>query len=462
MRTNPLVNTDSYKISHEYQYPPLTTDIFSYFESRGGWFENTVFFGIQYWIKNFLNDKITVEDVKEADEFYKLHQVPFNTDGFMKIAIKHKGYFPVKIRSVKEGSIIPVKNALVTIESTDPELFWVVSFLETSLVRLWYSINVASLSFEIKKVIWSYLQKTSDDPKSEIDFKLWDFGSRGSSSRETAAIGGAANLVNFRGSDTIDGIWLLRNYYNSPCAATSIPAMEHSSVTSWGKENETLAYQNMLNKFAKPGSVIACVSDSYNIYNAIEHIWGEQLKEQVIKSGATVVIRLDSGDPKTVVVNSLKLLESKFGCTINTKGYKVLNNVRILQGDGVNLDSIKEILEAMTVAGYSTTNITLGCGGALLQRHDRDSFKMAQKCCSIKVDGEWRDVFKDPITDPGKVSKKGRLDLIKENGIYKTVRLDDEEICKPNSVMQTMYENGGIYCNDSIDEIRKRASGLFI
>ena len=463
---NFLIDTDSYKASHYLQYPPGTTSMFSYIESRGGDYNKTVFFGLQYYLKKYLTHRVTVAEVGEAKEFFEAHGEPFNYEGWMYIAKELGGKLPVRIRAVPEGSIVPTHNILVSIESTDPKVFWVVSWIETMLLRVWYPINVATRSHKIRQIILEALKISADDPEAEINFKLHDFGSRGVSSQESAMIGGAAHLVNFMGSDTVVGVRCANKFYNSKMAAFSIPAMEHSSVTSWGKENEVEAYRNMINKTAKPGGLVACVSDSYDLWNACSHLWGEQLKDEVIKSGATIVIRPDSGNPPAVVLRTAQLLDEKFGSVVNKRGYKVLNNVRIIQGDGINEHSIQEILDNLLDHGFSASNIAFGMGGALLQQHNRDTLKFAMKCSHIyrTIDSQTVsvDVFKDPITDHGKTSKAGRLDLIRDvSGNYLTVGLGDAETTA-NSVMQTVYENGEVLTNDTLDNIRDRAKGELV
>lgn len=460
MKTNSyLFDTDSYKVSHYLQYPENTTSMFSYIESRtGSEYDKTVFFGLQYYLKKYLTHRVTVEEVETAKELYALHGEPFNYDGWMYIAKDLKGKLPVRIRAVPEGTIVPIDNILVSIESTDPKAFWVVSWLETMLLRVWYSITVATRSYTIKQIILEALNKSSDSPETEISFKLHDFGSRGVSSQESAMLGDMAHLVNFMGTDTIVGLLGAKEYYNCPMAGFSIPASEHSSITSWGKEHEVDAYRNMLKQFAKPGALVACVSDSYDLYNACEKIWGASLKQEIIDSGATLIIRPDSGHPPTVVLEVAKILDSKFGSIVNSKGYKVLNNVRIIQGDGVNEHSIKEILDNLLNAGYSATNIAFGMGGALLQGLNRDTNRFALKCSSITVDGKTREVFKDPITDHSKKSKAGRLDLVKwANGTFQTIKLSDNQIANEFSIMRTVYENGEILIEDSFESIRMRA-----
>ena len=330
---NLLLNTDSYKASHWLQYPPNTTSVFSYIESRGGKYNKTVFFGLQIFLKEYLSKPVTMEDIEEAANFYAAHGEPFNREGWEYIVREHNGFLPLIIRAVPEGTVVPTHNILAAVENTDPNCFWLTSYVETALLRaVWYGTTVCTNSYSSKQVIKRYLEETADNLEG-LPFKLHDFGARGVSSFESAGIGGAAHLVNFMGTDTIVGARYAMHYYNTDdMVAFSIPAAEHSTMTSWGgREGEVNAMRNMLKQFAGPGKLVAVVSDSYDIYNAVEHLWGEELKQEVLNSGATVVVRPDSGHPPTVVLKIAQLLDKKFGSTVNTKGYKVLDpHVRII------------------------------------------------------------------------------------------------------------------------------------
>jgi nicotinamide phosphoribosyltransferase len=456
---NIILNTDSYKVSMFKQYPAGTTGVYSYIESRGGRYDRTVFFGLQAFIKEYLLAPITQVDIDIADEILTAHGEPFPRAMWQHILDKHNGYLPVVIRSVPEGTVVPVSNVLATIENTDPECFALTTWLETALLRaVWYGTTVATQSYTIKQVILDYLERTGDP--STIDFKLHDFGARGVSSLESAGIGGAAHLVNFMGSDTISGVLFAREYYGAGIAGFSIPAMEHSTVTSWGREGEADAYRNMLNQYARPGSVLAVVSDSYDIYNAAEKLWGEELRQQVIDSGATVVIRPDSGDPVEVNRRLIEILGAKFGYTKNTKGFRVLNNVRLIQGDGINELTVRSILGAFMAMGWSADNIAFGMGGALLQIVDRDTQKFAMKCSAAEVNGKWIDVVKDPVTDSGKKSKAGRVTLW-TNGTGEYVSSVDEPKQWADrgwtKALVPVFWDGTLEKEYSFDEVRANA-----
>ncbi len=457
---NLILDTDSYKSSHFLQYPPGTSSMFAYFESRGGEYNSVLFFGLQYILQRHFEQPVTKEMVEEADAFFKAHGEPFPKAGWMHIVDKWQGRIPVRIRAVAEGMLVPNRNVLFTVESTDPEVFWVVSWIETMLVRTWYPCTVATKSYQIKQVIRTYLEMTSDAAQDDLAFKLHDFGARGVSSRESAAIGGAAHLVNFMGSDNVPGVLCANKYYHSEMAAFSIPAAEHSTITAWGQDREEDAYRNMLTHFAQPGSLVAVVSDSYDLDNAVRNIWGNKLRQEVINSAATVIIRPDSGDPPQMVLGVLETLADQFGFETNSKGYRVLNHVRVIQGDGIDDEaSVAAILDRAVRFGYSAENVTFGMGGGLLQKLNRDTQRFAYKCSSVTIDDQMIDVWKDPKTDPGKASKRGRLDLVnRREGELETVRLYWGQVSSSGTVMDTVFMNGNYVGGHRLEDIRRRAS----
>jgi nicotinamide phosphoribosyltransferase len=435
---NLILKTDSYKLSMPVQYPEGTDIVYSYIEARGGQYPKTLYAGLQPFLREYLSQKITKEMVDEAEVIIKAHGEPFYREGWAYIVDELDGYLPLQIRAIDEGTVVETGTVLVTVENTDPKCFWLTTHIETMLLRaIWYVTTVATNSWTSKQLIKEYLEETGDP--ALINFKLHDFGARGVSSGESAMLGGMAHLMNFMGTDTIEGILGAMRYYDAPVCGFSIPAMEHSTVTSWGKDHEADAFRNMLKRYAKPGALVACVSDSYDIMNATKNIWGKELKDEVIKSGAIVVVRPDSGKPSVVVTDVVRALDDAFGSVLNEKGYKVLNNVRVIQGDGITTDTIRSILFSLKTAGYSADNVAFGQGGALLQQVNRDTSMFAMKCSAIHVNGEWRDVFKDPVGDSSKKSKKGRF-------------LD------ASFNLKLRFLNGQLYNETTFDEVRNRTN----
>lgn len=455
---NIIFLTDSYKVSHYKQMPPGTQYDYRYFESRAGaQFDETVFFGLQYLLKQYLvGHVVTKKKIDLAEELYYEHfgkSKVFNKPGWDYILRKHNGKLPVVIKAVAEGTVVGQSNVLFTIENTDPECYWLPGYLDSLLTQVWYTSTVATQSREMKKVLKKYLDETGDP--NLIDFKLHDFGFRGVGCPEQAALGGAAHLVNFQGTDNVPALLLHREFYGERVSAFSIPAAEHSTVTAWGKDKEAEAYKHALEQF--PSGTLAVVSDSYDVFNACENIWGGTLKDQVLARDGVLVVRPDSGNPVTTVCTVLNILSDKFGYTRNHQDYKVLNpKIRVIQGDGIDLDMLGNILYAMKCfEHFSADNVSFGSGGGLLQKVNRDTQRFAMKCSSVTVNSEERDVFKDPVTDQGKTSKRGRLRL---GRCYVSNEFETYPAASGGvDYLQTVFRDGELLVDHKLSDIRKRA-----
>jgi nicotinamide phosphoribosyltransferase len=419
------------------QYPPKTERIYSYIESRGGIYDKTLFFGLQAFIQKNLLTPFTIDNVIKAKIFWENHGEPFNFNGWVKLLEKHKGFLPIEIKSIDEGSITPTGTVLATVENTDEEFPWITTWIETALLRaIWYPTTVATRSWHIKQIIKKYMDLCDD--AMILDYMLHDFGSRGVSSQESAMIGGSAHLINFQGTDTFICNNFINEYYSfrdmPNYFGVSIPAAEHSTVTSWGQVNEIESYRNMIKQFGS--KICAIVCDSYNVYDAVDML-GSQLKNDILEAGGRIIVRPDSGNPLEILPILLKKLNGYFGFYETSTGHKVLKNVGLIWGDGINEAMIESILKTVTDLGYSASNVAFGMGGQLLQAVDRDTLSFAMKCSAIQKDGEWHDVFKNPITDFGKRSKKGRF-------------LNDNLV--------TRYKDGVLHKKISFDQIRKNAN----
>ena len=470
-----VADTDSYKLSHIPQYVKGADQMVSYFEARGGVRDKVLNFGAQMIAKEYLLQRLTQTQVDNMIVWANKHMNGNMVDD-LKIALEAVvnelgGRLPIRIRNAKEGLMIPIKNVILTIETTipDPRWFSLVSYFETKLVRVWSPMTVGTTTYYVRQAIMAALEKSSDDPAAEINFKFHDFGSRGVGGMEVAAFAGAAHLVNSMGTDTIVAIQAIEFAYGEEMAGYSIPASEHSTTTTHGRDGELDLITQMFDAYAKPGAIFATVADSYDVINFIRN-YTPLFKDRLIESGATWVIRPDSGDPITTPIQCVIELEKVFGTTVNTKGYKVLNNVRVIQGDGIVPEQVTEILDKLMDLGYSASNMAFGMGGGLLQKNNRDDHRFALKCCAVRVNGEWRDVYKDPsVYDEDfnkveaqsfKASKRGRLELL-YNSItdeYKTVRLEDiGPLGDWELALETVFEDGYMVRDTTFEEIRKNA-----
>lgn len=457
---NLILSTDSYKYTHHLQNPPGTQYKSSYVEARGGDFGYTCFFGLQKLLKDWRENPITDFDIADAKDVVDWHMGKgiFNANGWQYIVDEHGGHLPLIVEAVPEGSCVPHGNVLVQISNTDQMVPWLPAFMETAILRaVWYPSTVATLSREFKKSLLHAWKQTSDAPVESLDFKLHDFGARGVSSSESAMIGGMAHLVNFQGTDTVEALEGARHYYSEEMAGFSIPAAEHSTITAWGQDGEAHFVRNMIYTCGDKSKIIAVVGDSWDIFRFASSVMRE-LKPAIAKWGGTIVVRPDSGEPTAVLPEILRRLEDVFDTTVNFKGFKVLPDcVRVIWGDGINLVSGVEIMKAVTRAGFSIDNVAFGMGGGLLQQVNRDTCKFAMKTSAMQIGGEWRDVYKDPITDKGKRSKRGRLDLVQdEAGDYETVQRPNG-VKHPMSALRTVYKEGRVLHSSSLSTIRDRA-----
>jgi len=432
--------------------------MFSYLSPRGGHLKKVVPFGQQYFIKEYLVGKVlTWEKHQKAIKRCKSHfgsDKVYNEEGFGRLIEKHGGILPVSIKAALEGTPIDCPNVIMTIESLDPEFPWIVNFLESLLSQSWGGTTVASYGRELADTALHFLERTGTPAK--LPWMMNDFGFRGVPCPEAAGILGAGHLVHFRGTDNQRALDFVEEYYGvdpEHCAGDSITATEHSNMTMEGPEGEADVVERLIDR--NPNGLIACVGDSYNIYNFVDNIIGTQLHDKIVNRNGTFVVRPDSGYPPEVSLAVIEMLGEKFGYTTNDKGFKVLNpKVASIYGDKIDLDMMNEIFLSVTRKGWSADNIVFGSGGALLQRHDRDEMKFAFKLSAAELEGQgWVDVFKDPITDPGKKSYRGRIALtLDSKGHYHT-----ETEGKGENKLVEVFRNGELLVDQKLDDIRQRA-----
>ena len=509
--------TDSYKLNHWDQYFNGTEYVTAYYEARkGAQFDEVVFFGLQYILKKHLVGEVVTEDkINQARFLSAIHfgqatieklkpyilnnytsfyverlrhdedgrvvgkyktvnpniridfnkyfvdtkqKEYFNISGWTHILNEYQGRLPIKIKAVKEGTVIPISNVMITVENTDPKCYWLTNYLETLLSQVWYPCTVATLSREIKKINKRFLDKNSTG--GMLEFMLQDFGFRGATTYEAASIGGAAHLVNFMGTDTVPAMEFAMAFYSAELdgLAYSVAATEHSIMTPLGRDGETKILDQLLTNYQT--GILSVVSDSFNIYKFVDEIVGQQFKDRILARNGVFVVRPDSvtpehPTPETEMVWLAQSLYKNFGGTINSKGYKVINpKVRLLWGDGIDITGIEKILVALDEAGFAAENVAcFGMGGGLLQRINRDTLRFAFKSNAQKINGVWHDVSKQP-KDVTKASKKGKIKLIKDNeGKFKTVSVNETG----EDILQLVFENGELFNEINFNEVRENA-----
>lgn len=457
---NFILKTDSYKLTHHAMYPDNTEFVYSYFEARkGAKYDATTFFGLQSILEGLTGAVVTQADLDEAVALADVHLGPglFNKAGWQYIIDVHGGRLPLEIRAVPEGKRIPVNNVLMTVVNTDPECFWLTNFVESCLVHVWYPSTVATLSNEVKRTLLNYLAVQGSDPET-VNFMLHDFGYRGATTDSAAAIGGAAHLVNFMGTDTLPAMELALKSYGADLnsLAFSVPASEHSVMTAQGRDGEYAVLGQLINNY--PGGILSVVADSYDIYAFVNEVVAR--KDQILAREGRFVVRPDSitakhDSPESLMLWIVETLWAGFGGTTTSAGFRVLNDqVRVLWGDGIDSNGIRTIANHLHQNGWAVENCVFGMGGGLLQKMNRDTQRFAFKSSAQYRDGVWHDVQKDPL-DSSKSSKAGRLKLIHPVGEpYRTVREEEPG----EDLLELVFLNGDLVRNQTFAEIRQNAA----
>lgn len=469
---NPLLRLDVYKMGHALQYRPGTTKVYSYLCPRSDrYYDRCVFFGLQYYLEAYLHSWMLDKDADGFVDFHEHVVGPCPPDLKQKVkALCELGYWPLHIKALPEGTVVPVKNAVMTITNTLPEFYWCVGFVESLLLKVWYPMTVATCSMAYREVVDQYLAETGMGFPGFGDFMVHDFGYRSDSSEESAAISGAAHLLSFKGSDTVPALPFIQEYYG-PLPKTpvmlSVPATEHSVMCSYGPDGEMEAFERLLDLY--PTGIVSIVSDTYSIWNVCNKIL-PALREKILARDGKVVIRPDSGNPPDIICGNnlwgfadddhppeaygvLRLLDAQFGSTKNDKGYRELNpKIGLIYGDGMYLERYKETLSRMAGMGYAANNLVIGCGG-ILRQGTRDTLGMALKATYVEINGQPQEIWKAPVTDKKKHSHRGLMCVERDsNGIYTTdqMSLSDES----KGLLQTVFLDGKVTKNWSWEQVK--------
>lgn len=267
MKINPFLLCDCYKLSHPEQYPPNTQLVYSNItarKSRLPGVNEVVVFGMQYFLKEYLirrfnedffqrpKDKV----VGELKEFLERYLGQGVTDIKKYEDLHDLGYLPILIKALPEGSKCPIGVPYCTIVNTDPKFYWVTNFIETIMQNvLWNPLTAATIANRYNQLLNYYAEQTCDS-NQHVQFQAHNFSMRGMSSFESSLTTDAGHLLSFVGSDTVPGMFFVRDYYGADIenelVSCSVPASEHS-VASAGAFNSK--------------------------YNQVEEIWNEETQQ---------------------------------------------------------------------------------------------------------------------------------------------------------------------------------------
>jgi nicotinamide phosphoribosyltransferase len=489
MKTNPLTAIDFYKTDHRRQYPEGTTEVYANFTARSArlasvlkesWDNKIVFFGLQYFIKHFLVDSWN-ENFFNLEKSNVVRQYKRRMDtslGKDSISIAHiealhdLKYLPIQIKALPEGTRTPIGVPVLTIVNTHPDFFWLTNYLESVIsCYLWKGVTSATTAFEYKRLLLDYAKKTGS-PIDLVPFQAHDFSFRGMASMQDSLLSGAAHLTSFTGTDSVASIDFLEDYYNADAEkeliGASVPATEHSVMCMGLKDGELQTFKRLIAKLY-PEGIVSIVSDTWDFWKVVTE-FTVALKTEILSRNGKVVLRPDSGDPVKIICGdesaplgsperkgAVECLWEVFGGTQTNKGFKLLDShIGLIYGDSITLERAEEILKQLHKKGFASGNVVFGVGSFTYQYVTRDTFGFAMKATSGVVNGERREIFKDPKTDSGtKKSAKGLLRVdMKGNSM---VLFDQQtEAQEKQGLLETVFLNGKLKRDWSLAEIRER------
>jgi nicotinamide phosphoribosyltransferase len=482
---NPLFLTDGYKTGHHQQYPKGTTKVYSNFTPRSNKYapmgcDLLVSFGQQMIMKQIHSEFETEFFSKPKDwvcgEMKRELSLYLNTDYDVSHfeALHDLGYLPIRVKSIEEGTLVPMKVPVLTIVNTHPDFYWITNYLETIISNLlWKPMTSATMAYSYRKLLTEWQEKTDTEKSWFVDWQAHDFSMRGLDSVAAVISSGLGHLTSFSGTDSLPSIYGARKFYNeTEFVGGSVNATEHSVMCAGGSDDEIGTFRRLIETY--PTGILSIVSDTWDLWKVCtEHI--VTLKDEILARDGKVVIRPDSGDPVDIICGLqtpmseyglkdakykgvIELLWDVFGGTINEQGYKVLDShIGAIYGDSITLDRAEQIFRRLEAKGFASTNIVLGVGSFTYQFNTRDTFGFAMKATYVEVNGEGREIFKDPITDDGtKKSATGLLVVKNDNdgSIFLTDRVT--ESIEDTGLLQNIYCNGEFYNETTLTEIRAR------
>lgn len=482
MPIDPLTAIDFYKADHRRQYPTGTTEVYSNFtarKARPGYGDEVIFFGLQYFIQDFLIDSwgyyfFNKPKSRAVADYKRLMKNAIGSLDISHIEALHDlGYLPLVIKALPEGKLVPTGIPLLTIRNTHPDFFWLTNYIETILsCYLWKPTTSATQAFRLKKLLTTYAD-TTGAPHDFVKFQAHDFSFRGMSGYQDAVTSGAGHLTSFVGTDTVAAIDFVESYYGADSSnelvGVSVPATEHSVMCMGTLDGELQTFKRLITDLY-PTGIVSIVSDTWDFWKVLTE-YSVTLKEDILKRDGKVVFRPDSGNPHLIICGdpyavtgspeskgAVEVLWDIFGGTINEKGYKELNpKVGLIYGDSIFYTRAQDILRDLAKKGFASTNIVFGIGSYTYEYVTRDTYGFAMKATSGVVNGQRRDIFKNPKTDDGtKKSAKGLLTVYQdEKGPYLTLAEGVSEGEEARGCLKIVFKDGEPFNYQTLETIRK-------
>lgn len=500
MKIYPELCIDGYKLSHRAGYPVGTQATLSTWTPRGSKIAGITevvaagnqmaiqYLFVELWGKEFFSQPLDV--VVERYTNYLKSYLFQETPEIAHIVALHKlGYLPIEVKALDEGTVVPLRTPVLTITNTNPDFFWLPTYLETQLSSmLWPIATAATIAHESRKNVDYFNMKTM----GTTDFAPWqshNFSARGMEGPFGASMADIGHLFSFFGTDTVSGLMAIEQYYRTSVKGNliggSVNALEHSTqmagievMLEKGAANKLeaeLEYIKYLITEVYPTGIVSIVMDTYDYYGVISNL--HKIKDAIMSRDGKLVCRPDSspktpleiicGDPSSTdplqKKGSLDILWDQFGGTMSANGYKVLDShIGIIYGDSITLKLQKEILQLMMDNGYAAVNVVFGIGSFTYQYQTRDTFGFALKEVGITYEGKFIPTSKDPKTDNGtKKSQRGAVAVYEVDGViaWTDGLTPDEANAFNGNMLKTRFKDGKLYNEVTLQDVRTALAG---
>jgi nicotinamide phosphoribosyltransferase len=485
-----LLATDAYKLDHRRQYPEGTEVVFSNLTARGTRIpgvDATVFFGLQAlltqlterWDEFFNLDAAGLDAVLAEYDRVVTELLGANDIGTEHFRVLHDiGHLPLRVKAFREGALVPLRVPYFTVENTDPRVFWLTNYFETELsAELWQPITSATIAWLNRSLLDERAAASGD--LAAVDYQGHDFSCRGMAGIPAGAASSAGHLISFRGTDTVRAVRFIERYYpgDNGTLAGSCAATEHSVMCAGGRGAEFETFERLLDLY--PVGTLAVVSDTWDLWQVCTDFL-PRLKDKIMARDGKLVIRPDSGDPELILCGEpnaaegspaqrgvVNLLADEFGTVLNEKGFRDLDpHIGAIYGDSITYERAEAITANLMRQGFASTAVVFGYGSFTYQYQTRDTFKMAMKATWVQINGEGRDIQKDPVTDDGtKKSATGRLAIRRtmDGRPYLIEHADPDQ--EADQELRLVYDNGKLLRQSSFADVRdtlRYETGLYV
>ena len=323
-----------------------------------------------------------------------------------------------------------------------------------------------------------YAERTGGDPFFTA-IQGHDFSCRGMSGIGDAASSGSGHLLSFIGTDTVQAIDYVETFYGADSDAgpvgVSVPATEHSVMCMGTQEGELETFRRLITDLY-PSGIVSIVSDTWDFWQVLTE-FAPALKDEIMARTPNalglnkVVFRPDSGDPVKIICGdpdaafdtpeykgAVQVLWEEFGGTITEKGYRKLDeHVGLIYGDSITIKRARSILSKLEQKGFSSDNVVFGIGSYTYQFITRDTFGFAMKATWGQVNGEEREIFKDPKTDDGRKKSARGLLHVEDRGNNDYVLTDQRsKNMEHRGALVTVFHNGELKNEQKFEDVRAR------